>query len=210
MKTLLASSSPAARRIVRGLLERAGIKQVDVFESGDGKETYAAFKSSAGAPSFAVIDWDMPELDAPALARYLRASFGGKVGVLFCIKSSDRVAVAEISGLGPFDWIERPFADQAFLEKIRIFRQAAEKAKADDSASHLRAIASGKNTELALPFLLQVPSHLIDDLLKKAVRSRHAPGTVLLRPDDVPEALHLVTRGQVEILEETAGIRSRV
>jgi CRP-like cAMP-binding protein len=210
MKVLLASSSSAARRILRGLLERAGIARADVVEAEDGKAICAAFKVPVGAPAFGVVDWDIPELDAAAFARYLRASFGGKVSILFCIKSSDRDAVSEISGLGPFDWIERPFADQAFLEKVRVFRQAADRAKTDESATHLRAIASGKDTELALPFLLQVPSNLIDDLLKKAVRSRHAPGTILLRPDDVPEALHLVTRGQVEILEGSAGIRSRV
>jgi CRP-like cAMP-binding protein len=159
----------------------------------------------------AVVDWDLPELDGPALARYLRASFAGRVGILFCVKYADLAALSGISELGPCDWIERPFGDEAFLKKVATFQQrAAERAKADDSAKRLRAIAAGNDTEFALPFLLQLPSHLIDDLLKKSVRSRHAPGTVLLRPAEVPEALHLVTRGEVEILEGTAGIRSRV
>jgi len=132
------------------------------------------------------------------------------VGVLFCIKAADRAKVSEISRLGPYDWIERPFGDDTFIKKIQVFRQAVEKAWADDSAKRLKAIAGGSDAEFGLPFLLQLPSYLIDELLKKAARSRHAPGTVLLRADDVPEALHLVTRGEVEILEGNAGIRSRV
>lgn len=210
MRILLASPSSAARRVLRGLLERGGIARGDVLETGDSKAIFAAFKDRADAPDFAVVDWDMPGLDAPALARHLRASFAGRVGVLFCVKSADCPAVSEISALGPFDWIERPFADEAFLKKVQAFRKAAEKARADDSAKHLRAIASVRETDLALPFLLQLPSHLIDELLKKATRRRHSAGTVLLRPEDIPEALHIVTRGEVEILEGTAGIRSRV
>jgi CRP-like cAMP-binding protein len=210
MKVLLASSSAVGRRILRGLLERAGIPRGHIVETGDRKATLAAFKDPAGIPDFAVVDWDLPELDAPAFGRHLSASFPGRVGVLFCIKPADRAAVSELSGLGPFDWIERPFADDAFLQKVGAFRQRAEKARADDAARQLKAIASGKDLELGLPFLLQLPSNLIDDLLRKASRSRHLPGTVLLKPDDVPEALHLVTRGEVEILEGPAGIRSRV
>jgi len=61
-----------------------------------------------------------------------------------------------------------------------------------------------------LPFHLELPSHLIDDLLKKSTRTRHVPRTVLLRPQDVPEALHLVSQGEVEIREGIAGICSRV
>ncbi|RPH49712.1 MAG: DUF4388 domain-containing protein [Planctomycetota bacterium] len=210
MKVLLASSSPVGRRILRGLLERGGISRRDIVETGDRNGTLAAFKDPSGIPDFAVVDWDMPELDAPTFARNLRASFPARVGLLFCVKSADRAAVSEISGSCRFDWIERPFADDALLQKVEVLRKAAENARAEDGAKQLRSIATGNDQEPTLPFLLQLPSNLIDDLLKKAVRSRHAPGTVLLRPDDVPEALHLVIRGEVEILEGTAGIRSRV
>jgi two-component system chemotaxis response regulator CheY len=191
-------------------LERAGIARADVVEAGDHKATFAAFKDPSGIPDFAVIDWDLPELDAPALVQHLRASFSGRIGVLFCVKPADRDAVSKLPSQGPFERIERPFADAAFLEKVQIIRQAAEKARADEGANYLRAIASGKDLEPALPFLLQIPSHLIDELLKKAARRRHAPGTVLMRPEVIPEALHIVTRGEVEILEGTAGIQSRV
>jgi len=210
MKVLVVSASSGARKILRGLLGRAGIARGEVVEAGDRKETLAALKSPAGAPDFAVIDWDLPDLGGPALVQYLRASLPGKMAVLFCIKPADRAAVSKLSSHGPFDWIERPFSDADFLEKVQSFRQAAEKARADQGADYLRAIASGKDMEPVLPFLLQLPSHLIDELLKKAARRRHPPGTVLMRPDDVPEALHLVTRGEVEILEGTAGIQSRV
>src|ERR1041384_4664194 len=138
MRILLASSSSAARRILRGLLERAGIARRDFLESGDRKATFAAFKDPAGPPDFAVVDWDLPDLDAPALARYLQASFAGRVGVLFCIQPSERGAAEEVSGLGPFDWIERPFADDDFLKKIQVFVQSAQKARADESAQKLR------------------------------------------------------------------------
>ena len=210
MRILLASGSSAARTILRALLERAGCAREDLVEVGDRKATYAAFKDPAGAPSLAVVDWDLPELDGPGFARFLRATLGDKVGVLFCVRADDLGALSEIPGTGPVDWIERPFGDAPFMEKVHALRQEAEKARSEESAKRLRAIAAGKEMQVALPFLLQLPSDLIDDLLKKSTRSRHAPGTVLLRPMDVPEALHLVTQGEVEILEGTAGIRSRV
>jgi len=210
MRILLASASSAARTILRGLLERAGCAREDLVDVGDRKAVYAAFKEPAGAPTLAVVDWDLPELDGPGFARYVRASLGDKVGILFCVRADDLGALSEISGTGPVDWIERPFGDAPFLEKVRALREEAEKARSDESAKRLRAIATGKEMQVALPFLLQLPSHLIDDLLKKSSRNRHPPGTILLRPNDVPEALHLITEGEVEILEGPAGIRSRV
>lgn len=210
MKVLVASSSSAARRILRGLLERTGIARADIVEVDDARPTLAAFKTPGMTPDFAVVDWDMPELDSPGLARHLRSSFAGRVGLLFCVKADDHAALSELSKLGPCDWIETPFADEVFLKKAQLLRQAAEKARAEDSAKHLRAIATARETDQALPFLLQLPSHLIEDLLRKSIRSRYSPGTILLRPEDIPEALHIVTRGEVEILDGAAGIRSRV
>jgi CRP-like cAMP-binding protein len=209
MKILLASPSPTARKIIRGILEKAGCPPEEVLETPEPREIFAAIKSAAGTLELAIVDWDLPELDASALARYLRAS-PNRVGLLFCIRRGDDAAIAEISRLGPYDWIERPFTDAAFQKKVGAFRKAVKKAKTTDGAGRLRAIASGNVPEFALPFLLQLPSNLIEDLLRKSTRRRFAAGTVLLKANEVPEALHLVTRGEVEILEGRAGIRSRV
>src|SRR5258707_4743447 len=161
MRILLASASSAARTILRGLLERAGCARDDPVEVGARKAVYAAFKDPAGAATLAVVDWDLPELDGPGFARFLRASFGDKVGVLFGVRADGLGALSEISGTGPVDCIERPFGDAPFLEKVRTLHEEAEKARSDESAKRLRAIATGKEMQVALPFLLQLPSHLI-------------------------------------------------
>jgi CRP-like cAMP-binding protein len=49
------------------------------------------------------------------------------------------------------------------------------------------------------PFLTRLPASAIDDLLKFGDERRHEPGSVLLETGQVCDALHIVTRGQVEI-----------
>ena len=209
MKILLSSASATARKILRGILEKSGHAAADILEVTNRKTTVAAL-TSAGV-DLAVVDWDLPNLDVAGFVRELRDSAKpGKPSVLFCVKPADRAAASEVAALGPYDWIARPFTDESFRKKIRALRKTTEKPKAKTSTRRLRAIASGKDAEFSLPFLLQLPSSLIDQLLKRAVRSRHAPGTVLLEPGDIVEYLHIVTRGEVEILEGSAGIGTRV
>ena len=209
MKILLASASATARKIIRGILEKAGIAAENVSEITDRKAIFAAFKEAAGAPGLAIVDWDLPDLDGPAFARYLRAS-APRTGLLLCVKSADREAVSGIPAPAAFDWIERPFTDGLFRKKFEALRDTVGKARTTDGARSLRALTSTKQTEFSLPFLLQLPSNLIDDLLKHSPRRRHARGTVLLRAGEIPEALHIVTQGEVEILEGSAGIGTRI
>jgi CRP-like cAMP-binding protein len=210
MKILIASASPTARKIIRGILEKIGHASADILEAADRKATVSALTNPKAGFDLGIVDWDLPDLDSLGLARELRDSKSVKVHLLFCVKPADRDAAGEVTGLGPYDWIERPFTDEAFRKKVRAMRKTTEKPKTKLSTRRLRAIASGKDAEFSLPFLLQLPSHLIDELLKRALRSRHRPGTVLLKPGDVAEALHIVTRGEVEILEGSAGIGTRI
>ena len=210
MNILLASASPTARKILRGILEKAGHAPGDLVEATERKATFEAIRDSRRPLDLAVVDWDMPELDGVALTRFLKATPGkANVGVLFCVGEGGLASAPGSVGPGPYEWIERPFTDAAFLKKFQALRQSFDKARADKSEQRLKAIASGKPEDLALPFLLQLPSGLIDDLLKKSIRQRHKPGTILLRVGETPEALHLVTRGEVEILEGTSGVRFR-
>jgi len=192
--------------VFRSILQKTGFAPGDIVEAADRQSTFAALREPAGAVDLAVVDWDLADLDGLALARYIRTSgLAAKVRVLFCIKPEHREKASEAAALGPYDWIERPFTDEAFRAKIRALNGGPEKRKVDDSAKQLPAATSGKNAEFALPFLLQLPSNLIDDLLKHCTRRRAAAGTVLLQPGERVEALHVVTRGEIEILERTAG-----
>jgi CRP-like cAMP-binding protein len=207
MKVLLSSASSTARKIMRGILEKAGHASPDILEAADRRAGAAVLTGV----DLAVIDWDLPDLDATALIRDLRASpKTAKISILFCIRAAHREAASQVAALGPYDWIERPFTDESFRKKIRALRKTTEKPKTKMSTRRLRAIASGRDAEFTLPFLLQLPSHLIDELLKRAVKSRHAPGTPLLNPGDAVEWLHIVTKGEVEILEGSAGIGTRL
>jgi CRP-like cAMP-binding protein len=214
MKILLSSASSTARKIMRGILEKAGTAAADILEAVDRRACIAALTAGVDV---AVIDWDLPDLDAAALAGELRSSPKmGKISILFCIKEAQREAAARVAAQGPYDWIERPFTDESFRKKVLALRKPTEKPtertkpKTKLSTRRLRAIATGTETEFTLPFLLQLPSHLIDELLKRAVKSRHAPGTELLNPGDAVEWLHIVTKGEVEILEGSAGIGTRI
>jgi CRP-like cAMP-binding protein len=209
MKILLASASRTAWKVFRDILEKMGHAPGDIVGVADRQSTFAALRDPAAAVDLAVVDWDLTGLDGLALARYLQTSGrAGKVRVLFCIKPEQREAASEAAGLGPHDWIERPFTDEEFRTKVRALG-GPEKKKVDESAKSLPAVASGETGEFSLPFLLQLPSNLIEDLLKHCARRRAAAGTVLLRPGERVEALHVVTRGQIEILETSRMVPPR-
>jgi CRP-like cAMP-binding protein len=179
------------------------------LESADRRATLAAL-TGAGV-DLAIVDWDLPGLDGSTLLGELRASpRSAKTSVLLCVRAPHLEEASKVVQQGSVDFIERPFTDVSFQKKVRALRRTTEKPKTRLSTRRLRAIAKEQDAAFALPFLLQLPSNLIDQLLKHAVRTRYEPGAVLLQPGEIVECLHLVTRGEIEILQGKAGIGTRV
>jgi two-component system, chemotaxis family, chemotaxis protein CheY len=205
MKILLADDSPAMRTMFRGVLEKLGHAAKDIAEAKEGRDVLAAFRNPLDSVDFIVFDWDLPGLDGLGLMSQLK-TFGlaEKVSVLFSVNRQQRSLVPQAVKPGLCDSIDRPFTEEVFEKKFRGLSKAAVK-KSVESSKKLTPVGAKVPTEISMPFLLRLPSAMIDDLLKTADARRYEPGAVLLRAGQVCDALQIVTQGEVEVLMGASG-----
>lgn len=199
MRILLADDSVAMRAGYRRVLESLGHPSEALLEVRDGGEVLRAFSTASPAIELVVFDWDLPGLDGLALLTHLR-TIGQleAVRVLFSVGRQQRNQIAQAVKLGTCDSIDRPFTDEALAVKLRSLGTPQGTAKGE-STKKSRVAPPVQEFPSAMPFLVRLRSAVIDDLLKLADERRHEAGTVLLRAGQVCDALHIVTRGQVEL-----------
>jgi CheY-like chemotaxis protein len=203
MRVLVADDSRVMRKIFRGILEGMGIPETDIFEAADGPEALRLLADSRPELDLVIADWDLEGLDGSAFLKHLRRSAtGAGIPVLFCLAHGQRVVGA--SGLEGTDFIERPFRDEAVQQKIRRLGAEIRARRQKEGSDLLRKVVS--TAEVELPFLIRLPTRLIEEFLRLATRAKHSGGTVLLTPSVVVEQLHVLTAGQVELFEEDGKI----
>lgn len=205
MRILLADDSLAMRTSYRRALEKLGHSSVDISEVKEGRELLRLLQTKSSPVELIVFDWDLPGLDGLALMTHLK-SIGqmGQVSVILSVSRQQRALAAQAARLGPCDSIERPFTDEAFAEKVRTLVRAI----GDDrnkSTKRPGTLPPVPESASAVPFLVRLRSNVIDDLLKLADERRHEAGSILLKTGQICGALHIVTRGQVEILKAGGG-----
>ncbi len=191
------------RTLYRGVLDKLGHAAKDIVEAKEGREVLAAFRNPLDPIDFIVFDWDLPALDGMGLMSQLK-TFGlsDKVPVLFSVNRQQRSLVTAKPGL--CDSIDRPFTEEMFEKKFRGLTKAAVM-KSVESSKKLTPVGAKVPTEISMPFLLRLPSAMIDDILKIADARRYEPGAVLLRAGQVCDALQIVTQGEVEVLTGSGG-----
>lgn len=210
MRIVVADDSRAMRSVYRQVLAKIGYSSGEIQDAQDWSETRAALKQSGEAVDVLIYDWDLPGLDGSVLMPALKdMGLSGRTTVLFCVSRSQRGLVSQISRYGAFDYIERPFTDEAFAAKIRGLGPSLEPKKLS-SSRNLPAVPAKPEPERTPPFLTQLDAGTRSELLKLSTVGRYEPGTVLLRPGQRCESLHVVTRGEVEILVGAQGKRARV
>lgn len=217
MRILLADDSRAMRAMFRTVLENLGHAPGDILEAPDGPATQAVFRQADAPIDLAVVDWDLPGLLGPDfMAKLKNAGLVGRTSVLFCVSRAQRAQATQVSRIGPCEAIERPFTEEAFAAKIRAMGVSVE-SRLKSSSRRLPAVVPGATPPPAprpaapapassgLPFLMELESAIIDDLLKLATPARHDAGVTVLRAGQVCGSLNLVTHGEVEILSGPAG-----
>jgi CRP-like cAMP-binding protein len=131
------------------------------------------------------------------------------VFVLLSVGRQQRALVSQAARLGRCDSIDRPFTEEVLEAKLRSLGRspAGKKSESTKGAGVAPPGPQAPQASTSMPFLVRLHSTVIDDLLKLADERRHEAGTVLLKTGQVSDALHIVTRGQVEIVSGAKTLR---
>ncbi len=197
MRVLIADDSRVMRKIFRYALEAMGHLDSDVFEAADGDEAAATLARTRPEMDLVIADWDLPGMAGPAFLSHLRGgAFSKQIPVLFCVGRDQRVSEEGTEGT---EFIERPFTDEVLQDKVRRLEGTVQARRTKEGAEVLRTVVSAADADL--PFLIRLPSRLIEEFLRLSTRLRHPAGTPLLKPGEVVESLHVLTSGEADLLE---------
>ena len=117
MKVLIADDDSVLRHSLKVHLERWAY---DVVECRDGGEAWQALQGPA-APPLAIVDWNMPGLEGPALCQELREtpSLSGMYVILLTSNHDKKDVIAGLES-GADDYITKPFAWGELRARLRI------------------------------------------------------------------------------------------
>ena len=201
MKILVADDSRTMRKVFRNILESFGHAPTDIFEASDCVEALSILKSRQYDADLVIADLDMPGMENHAFLRRLKSeSPNRKIPVLLVINASQQAYAQEAIKAGAVDALSRPFRDADLKGKLQQFEGVVQDKKSREASTFLRAIVSTAEVEADLPFLMQLPSHLMKEFLQLSTRATFESGAVVYKPGDTVDSLYVVTIGQVEIL----------
>jgi CRP-like cAMP-binding protein/CheY-like chemotaxis protein len=191
------------RRVFRTLLEGMGHAPGDIQEAGDAIEAIACLKASKYACDYIIADYDMAGMENHAfLDRLKRDCPQRTIPVLLCIGATQRVAASEYLRHGATMILERPFRDGEARQKLQTIENGLLGKKPPEASPYVRTVVSNVEAEADLPFLMQLPSHLMKEFLQLSSRQTHQPGAIIYRAGDRVDCLYVVTLGDVEMIPE--------
>lgn len=201
MKILVADDSRTMRRVFRTILESMGHAPGDIQEAGDAVEAIAYLKAAKFDFDYIIADYDMAGMEGNAFLLRLKSDAPNKrIPVLLCINASQRLAAADSIRHGATMMLERPFRDGDAKQKFQAIENSLKQKKAAEASQFLRSIVSTAEAEAELPFLMQLPSHLMKEFLQLSSRTMYEQGTIIYRAGDPVDSLYVVTLGDIEMI----------
>ena len=201
MRVLIADDSAALRKVQRSVLQSMGHASDEILEAEDGNAVVALYRTPGFDVDLILADGDLRGMDGLSLLRFLKSLAPPRATpVVLCVNSSQRYVVTEGAKLGLRDYVVRPFTDEELRRKIGAIEAVIEVQKSQMATDFLKTLVS--TADVDLPFLLQLPSALMEDFLAAGASTKHDAGSVLLQAGDPVDALHVVTSGDVELLPE--------
>lgn len=117
MRVLIAEDDIVSRRVLEGALKRWNY---EVIVTGDGAAALAGM-SAPDAPSLAVLDWMMPELDGPEVCRRLRAMNAPRPPYIILLTAKDHKADVVVGlDAGADDYMIKPFDMDELRARLRV------------------------------------------------------------------------------------------
>jgi len=207
MKILVADDSRTMRRVFRTILESMGHAPGDIQEAGDAVEAIAYLKAAKFEFDYIIADFDMAGMENHAFLDRLKNDCPGKkIPVMLCINASQRMLASESIKHGATMLLERPFRDGDAKAKLQAIESGLKQKKAQEASQFLRSIVSTAEAEAELPFLMQLPSHLMKEFLQLSSRTMYEQGAVIYRAGDPVDALYVVTLGDIELIPHDGGM----
>ena len=116
MKILIADDEPLSRRLLEKTLQRAGYEVVAVQDSLAAAEQLC----KSDGPRLALLDWEMPELDGPAVCREVRKKKEqGYVYMVLLTSKGLKTDVVAGLGSGADDYLTKPFDTEELKARLR-------------------------------------------------------------------------------------------
>jgi len=117
VRALVVDDSKAIRRILTQMLVSMGL---DVSEAGDGKEAFQVVESS-DLFDFALVDWNMPEMNGYELVCEIRKhSKYDNMRLMMVTTETEMSQVVKALEAGANEYVMKPFTKEMIQEKLSL------------------------------------------------------------------------------------------
>ncbi len=210
MKVLLVEESVARRKILSQVLLASGVGPADLVEAADPAGALLLLQTDRRV-GLVVADWVQKGMDGLGFMKAIRTSPGLKgVHVLFCVNKTHRAFAEEAVVLGRADYLLRPFTNGEFGGRVQRLVEEIQSSRHKDTTRLLRSIRTTAEQSLALPFMMRLPSDVMQEFLQGCSTSIHEAGQLIVKAGTLVESLHVITLGAVEVVDESAPDRHEV
>ena len=150
MRILIAEDDLTSRTVLEAVLKKEGHEVVAAVNGGDAW----TLMQQDDAPSLAILDWMMPEMDGPELARNIRSQQGQRPAYIIMLTTkddkSDIVAALEA---GADDYLTKPFDTGELRARVDVGRRtiALQEALADQAEELRKALDEIKTLSGIIP-----------------------------------------------------------
>ncbi|MHC4251277.1 MAG: response regulator [Planctomycetota bacterium] len=203
MKILVVDDSRTMRKIIRNALEGMGYSQQSIAEASDGLEAIQKLRECRGRIDIILADWNMPNMDGLSLLKELRGIEQlSHIPVIMVTGEAQRDRVVEAIKNGARNYIVKPFTPETLRQKVLAIEMEllARRKPTDTAVMRIEAAKASNGAGAELPFLAQLPEELVAGIYECATRSEHEEGQVLIEAGDIVQSLHVVDRGEVELM----------
>lgn len=118
MRALIIDDSRAIRAIIRRTLTELGV--AECVEAGNGKEAMAALVAQ-GPFGFAMVDWNMPEMNGYEFVLAARATIPSDVmKIIMCTTETEVEQMTKALEAGADEYVMKPFTKEAIQSKLEM------------------------------------------------------------------------------------------
>ena len=120
MRILIGEDDTTSRSMLAAILKKSGH---EVVETVDGAAAFDAL-CRPDAPSLAILDWMMPEMDGPDVVRRVRARRSSQPPFIIILTTkAERIDIIAGLDAGADDYLAKPFDPGEFLARVEVGRR---------------------------------------------------------------------------------------